>query len=226
MPARVGLGLLLAHLGRTGKSLEVLKRGQEIDPTDVQIVKMMGHAHFVERNFDKALACYLASSKFQPSFDNPHYWMARAYLALTNYTAAIEQFEKRDLLGGSEPTETTQRYDELRRALLEGGISNYWRAALTQAQAQIDPKNEPYIFAQIYARLGEKDQSFEWLERAYESRNQLTYLIIDEFWDPWREEPRFKAVIAKIGLEGYEKRWRQRLSTHRAMEQQAEKVRR
>jgi hypothetical protein len=49
--------------------------------------------------------------------------------------------------------------------------------------------------------LGERDKALDWLERAYEERSgYLPMLGLDFVFDSLREEPRFKALLEKIGL--------------------------
>ena len=50
--------------------------------------------------------------------------------------------------------------------------------------------------------LGEKDQAFEWLERAVEDHSyDMVYLNVDPLFDGFRDDPRFPALVRKVGLE-------------------------
>ena len=56
-----------------------------------------------------------------------------------------------------------------------------------------------YLFALVYAGLGEKDHAFAWLEKAYEERSgALPYLKVNPSWDPLRSDPRFEGLVAKV----------------------------
>ena len=56
----------------------------------------------------------------------------------------------------------------------------------------------PYAFALIHAGLGEPDAVFDWLDRAYAARDvHLMYLTVDPKWDPYRNDPRFVALLAR-----------------------------
>ncbi len=56
--------------------------------------------------------------------------------------------------------------------------------------------------AVIYTGLGDKDQAFEGLEKAYEYRTeQLIFLKVDPYWDILRGDPRFSTLLAKMGFE-------------------------
>jgi hypothetical protein len=55
--------------------------------------------------------------------------------------------------------------------------------------------------ATVYLGLGDTDETFEWLERAFETRaSALVYLAVDPRYDPIREDPRFQNLIRRIGL--------------------------
>jgi serine/threonine-protein kinase len=58
-----------------------------------------------------------------------------------------------------------------------------------------------YQIAEVHAWRGEKDQAFDWLERAYRQHDGgLTYLGYDRFLDSLRSDPRFKALMTKMKL--------------------------
>ena len=59
----------------------------------------------------------------------------------------------------------------------------------------------PYNIAVIYAGLGEKDEAFVWLNRAYQERSYLlTYLTADERLDKLHSDPRFDELVRRVGL--------------------------
>jgi adenylate cyclase len=56
--------------------------------------------------------------------------------------------------------------------------------------------------ARVYAGLGETDKMFECLEKAYEQRDpSLTYMAGSLEFESFRSDPRFKAILERIGLE-------------------------
>jgi len=58
---------------------------------------------------------------------------------------------------------------------------------------------EPFEFAEIYAQLGEKDQAFEWLDKAYEARSgHLEFLGVSPKFDPLRGDPRFTDLLLRM----------------------------
>jgi hypothetical protein len=59
----------------------------------------------------------------------------------------------------------------------------------------------PYSIAVIYLGLGDKEQAFAWLNRAYQERdNWLIYLNVEPRLDPLRSDPRFTDLLRRVGL--------------------------
>jgi hypothetical protein len=60
----------------------------------------------------------------------------------------------------------------------------------------------PYDVAAIYVGLGEKDQAFKWLERAYEERSEfLIWIKVNPALDSIRADSRFQDLLKKMKLE-------------------------
>lgn len=58
-----------------------------------------------------------------------------------------------------------------------------------------------YAVALAFAGLGDKDQTFAWLGKAYEERfGRLAYIKREKFWDPLRSDPRFDELVSRIGV--------------------------
>jgi hypothetical protein len=58
-----------------------------------------------------------------------------------------------------------------------------------------------FFIAIIYVGLGEKDQAFEWLEKAYQERNpNLVNLKVQPIFDPIRSDPRFANLVQRVRL--------------------------
>ncbi len=53
----------------------------------------------------------------------------------------------------------------------------------------------------LNAHLGETDQAFQYLERAFEQKlTGTSFLGFWPIWDPIRNDPRFEALIARLNL--------------------------
>ena len=60
----------------------------------------------------------------------------------------------------------------------------------------------PGLWTFLYLGLGEKDKAMDWLEKCYEDQDVLCWsLKIWQIYDPLRPEPRFRALLKKVGLD-------------------------
>jgi serine/threonine protein kinase/Tfp pilus assembly protein PilF len=194
-------GYFLTRLRRPAEARGVLQRALQLDPTSALITKFLGHCEFVERRYEKALPFYLRASELEPSFPSGYYWAGRVYLAMTNYAQALDEFKKHEGKQGLDAYEIEQRYTKLGRALDKGGPRGYWTQRLEMAREDELWRRTPYWYAERYARLGDKAQALDWLEKALTERDSMENLLVDEFWDDFRGETRFKNALRKVGLD-------------------------
>ena len=77
------------------------------------------------------------------------------------------------------------------------------RAGALEALRQLQrrPYVSPWLVAIVYAELGDKDQVFHWIEKAYEGReHDLAFSNVWPMFDSLRPDPRFKNMMHRIGL--------------------------
>ena len=75
-------------------------------------------------------------------------------------------------------------------------------AILMEASA-LSERIWPMTFVWLATLTGDNDQAFEWLDRAYEDRSPLLPTIgVGRVYDPLRGDPRFSALLKKVGLDG------------------------
>ncbi len=59
----------------------------------------------------------------------------------------------------------------------------------------------PYSYARIYLGLGQIEEAFEWLEKAYQERHGiLVYLKVEPIFDNVREDPRYTKLLRRMAL--------------------------
>ena len=81
------------------------------------------------------------------------------------------------------------------------GAEVYWRWRLDYETERAKRRYVgPAQFARIYAHLGEKDEAFEWLEKAFEERETISSLKVHPEWDPLRSDPRFQDLLRRMNL--------------------------
>jgi hypothetical protein len=64
-----------------------------------------------------------------------------------------------------------------------------------------DPGSAPYQIAEVFALRNDANAAFEWLDRAWNSRDAgVTDLLYDPFILRYKDDPRFAAFCRKVGL--------------------------
>ena len=117
---------------------------------------------------------------------------------------AIAEFETWWTLSEEKsPGEAAQRAAALKDAYRKGGAKGYWQKELELALEDMKQKHvEPQILSAAYARLGDKEHAFEWLEKAYETHEDMTTVPLDPAYDGIRSDTRFADLLRRIGIPG------------------------
>jgi hypothetical protein len=91
----------------------------------------------------------------------------------------------------------------LRTAYSEGGLRGYWKTLRRLLLPKFrSSANGAYRLAEISAYLGDKDQAFRRLEKAYQSRtNWMPWIAVDPSMDALRSDPRFQELLRRMGLQ-------------------------
>ena len=64
------------------------------------------------------------------------------------------------------------------------------------------PGNTAFAIALVHLGLGDNEQALRWLQAAYEERSEwLPFLAPSPIFDPLRPDPRFSALMRKVGIE-------------------------
>jgi hypothetical protein len=103
---------------------------------------------------------------------------------------------------GGKPEDVAAKSAELRAVYAKSGARGYWLNQLQSLKADWGKSpGDAYSFAPIYARLGDKDNAFNWLDKAYQERSQsLTLsLLIEQAFVPLRADPRYHDLLRRIG---------------------------
>ena len=52
-----------------------------------------------------------------------------------------------------------------------------------------------------YALMGDRDHTFEWLEKAYAERaGRMEYIKAEDFLEPFHSDPRYIDLLRRMGL--------------------------
>ena len=137
--------------------------------------------------------------EMDPNFPDAHAMLGWTYVRKKMYPEGIAEFEKARALFGSP----TSQLDGLIYAY---GMSGNRKEALKvldklnkltkQHHVQLPWENQLFI----HIGLGEHDQAFELMEKAYHDGLSVKRLLSTPYVDPLRSDPRFQNLQRRLGL--------------------------
>ena len=94
-----------------------------------------------------------------------------------------------------------QTLADIKQASAKEAVRGYWQKAIEIDSSNPDNAFRAASLSSYYARLGQKDQAFYWLNQAVEQRAPwLVYAKVSPVYDNLRGDPRFKEILDRIGL--------------------------
>jgi tetratricopeptide (TPR) repeat protein len=136
--------------------------------------------------------------EMDPNFAPAHDRLGWAYLRKGMYEQAIAEFRKATALSESDPDFLTDLgYAEAMTGKRDEALGIVAHLKRKRERGFVPSSS----LAIVYGALGEKDEAFAWLEKAYQEHDpQLTYLKVGPRFDPLRQDPRFRELLRRIGL--------------------------
>ncbi|MCZ6767902.1 MAG: protein kinase [Acidobacteria bacterium] len=193
--APFGHSFVMSALGRHDEAIVAIQRAQQLDPLN-PLARTAAALHFIwARRYDEAIEQARAVQQIYPDLPLVYQRLAFTYEFMELFDEAAAAWQQwQSLVGVSE--EEVAGISEA----ASSGMEAYWRWMLDYARANGNVST--LIVASYYARLGEKDQAFEWLEKAYEEReSSMVLLNVYPSFDPIRNDPRFTDLLLRLNLE-------------------------
>jgi len=191
-------GLLLLTMGRNAEAIAMSESAASLDPLSLPITASLGGVYLVLREYEKAEAQCLKAIEMDSNFAMARSYLAEAYVRKGMYEKAIDEWKA---VAGL-PTTTPANIAYLGYGYARGGRMDDARRILAELSDRAkDRYVPPCFFAIIHAGLGEKDEAFKWLEKAYEERDYyLGHIPRMTVFDPISSDPRFGDLMRRMGL--------------------------
>ena len=183
---------LLRILGRLDESIDLARQAAALDPLRARTVIFLGNLLYYAGRDEEADAALRKGLELNPHAAAAHTIRAKIFLSAGRFQDAFAEMEL-------EPSDWYQ----------ETGLSMVYRALgrTKDSQSELEQlisthKGDcAYQIAEVYADRGDADNTFEWLNRAYDQRDPgLRDLKIDPLLKPFRKDPRFKELLTKSHL--------------------------
>ena len=173
-----------------------MTRALELDPVSLIINKNMADPYYFMRQYNQAIGQYQKTLEMDPRFSLARLWLGWSYEQKGMYKEAIAEFQEARL-----SDDNLAILAALGHAYALSGNKGEAEKIINQLKRLSKRYVAPWHIATIYLGLQKKDEAFQWLERAYQGRDEwLLYLKIDPRLDSLRSDPRFVDLMRRLGL--------------------------
>jgi len=186
---------------RTQEGHGQLERTRELDPLSIEISFLFAAEAFFARDFDRAIDQLQKTISMDPNNDWAYHLLGAVFYQKKMPAQTFTAHEKSNSLEGIF---SDAEMAEMRKAYETAGLSAYFRKEneLRQKRLAEGKYQSPLKIALNYAFAGDDSETLDWLERAVDEHTPwLPELKLDPTWDSVRSQPRFVALLKKIGLE-------------------------
>jgi serine/threonine protein kinase/Tfp pilus assembly protein PilF len=183
---------LLRDLGRMPDAIVEAKRACELDPLSLVVNTNLAWVLYFNREYEKAIESCKKVIEMDPGFFWAHSVLGDIYVQKSMFEEATIELKK-----GGDLYLLARCY----------GFSGKRKEALEILQRLENRADTEYValdaLALIYLSLGEKEKALEYFDKALIEKDVTTmvFIKVDPYLDGLRADPRFKALLKKVGLE-------------------------
>jgi serine/threonine-protein kinase len=163
----------------------------ELDPLASAPQNNLARILWYEGKLDEADAVARKAAELQPNSASSRRWQVLVAIKRGDSETALREAQL-------EPDESYRRF--------ELAVAQYARGDRTAADAALadliaHDQGLDYQVAQVYAVRGEKEKAFKWLQIAFNNHDTgMLALLVDPLLNSLREDPRYKALVAKMNF--------------------------
>lgn len=187
---------LLLIQGHAGDAIAESALARDLDPFSPSMNLSRCRAWYWTRQYDNAARCFNDMLSQDPTNNNARYILGLVYLAQGHTDRALPLFQdlyKTNAVLAAAPLGYT--YGKLERRAEAAAVLAHMQEL--EKQAYLPPQE----FAIVHVGLGQYDQAFAWLEKAYQERfAYLIYLTIEPLFDSLHGDPRFTNLARRLNL--------------------------
>src|SRR5246127_4183378 len=197
-----GYAIYLETRGRFNESTAEAQRAQELDPLSPEIVSVLGFVYLDTRRYDESIAQFQKALDLYPNAAVIRASLAWAYAMNRMYPQALAEYDK-----VADQDKAVAAENQFVAGGLGWGyaVSGRGGGAVKEAQQFKALSSHAYVdfyaVAEIYAGLGDKDEAFRLLERAFQQHSPtMCFLGVDWFWYGMHSDPRYADLLRRMGL--------------------------
>ena len=188
----------LTARGDMEQAIAERKRAVSIDPRSPLLNAALGEAYYEAHRFSDSIGPNQAALSIDPHYAVAIIQIGRAYEQMGMYPQAQQAYQSILAFVPHDPA----LLGLLGHLYAVSGQKAAARGIISQLQQISTEKYVPSLYvAMIYTGLGDKDEAFAWLDKAFAERCEyLVYLPTEPMADPLRNDPRFPVLLERLGL--------------------------
>ncbi len=188
--AHHNLGVMLVRTGREAEGMAELHRALELEPFSTVVNRLYGEILGYSRHYEEALAQLKKTSEMDPGFPTTYFALSNLYRIMGKHNESVESFAKFQELYGRPQTAALAR-----SSFASGGWQGYLKEMTTKRPTGLSP----YLIAIYFTELGDKDNAFLELNKAFDNQEySLRFIKLDPSLDPLRNDRRFKDLLRRL----------------------------
>jgi serine/threonine protein kinase/Tfp pilus assembly protein PilF len=197
--ARAYFSHLLFILKRPDEAMGHIEEALKLDPFNPLIQSLYAMDLMYLRRYDEVIRLLRKTLETSPMEPIALSTIRSAYHQKKMYDEALEAWRL-----SYEARGDREAIEALNRGRAKGGYS---RALQNLAEMLIERSKTSYVtpwqVATLYVRAGMKEEALDWFEKAYDAHDpNMPYLSVDPIFDDLRDDPRFQAILKRMGLAG------------------------
>ncbi|RJT28158.1 tetratricopeptide repeat protein [Mesorhizobium waimense] len=188
--------IYLLAAGRPTEAFREIQFAQQRDPVSLPVNTDLGFYYYYTGQYEEAVKQLNFVLEMNPDFPPAHLWLGRAYQELGKFDEALSAFHRVEDRVRDWPVSIAAR------GFVAGAAGRPTLAlqALTELE-QLSSRRfvTSYGIALIHAGLGQDDEAFASLNKAFDERsNWLVWLRLDPRWNALRPDPRFTELVSRM----------------------------
>jgi tetratricopeptide (TPR) repeat protein len=190
--------IYLKAMKRSQEAEEQIRRAEELDPLSPVININFAQMYLRKGETDRAAEQCKRVIELYPSYPGGYEILAEVYIKQRRYREAVEESSKAAEFSGR----ASYYLGALGYGYALAGRRADALATLKELEAKYARRESPATdIARVHAGLGDKDQAFMWLEKAFDARSgSLKDVAYEEYFDLLRDDPRYEDLVRRIGL--------------------------
>ena len=187
----------LAAMARLDAAVHEAEQSTRLDPVSPTMHSNLASMLWFAGNYERSIEQAQRSLELNPSFSPAYVDLGRAHEQLGAFDRAIKAFRKAVSL-----EQRAHSLASLAHAYAISGRRDAATKILRRLQQTARKEFIPaYNFALIFMGLGKTDETFQWLDKAYEERSgALTHIRVNPRFASVRRDPRFVKLLQRVGL--------------------------